>query len=150
VTALVHHAERCPENQKLKALVAWWEKHGPFPIVIAYGNRTDAEQWALYQQGRTRPGRVVTNAKSAAESAHGHTGAIDCFPVRDLFPLGGVRTVYLGDEEDHIVRAQAVARLNVYVSIVKQFGLESGADFPGLHDLPHAQDPEWPSRPVVI
>jgi hypothetical protein len=83
---LVHHAERCPENEKLQAFVAWWQQHGPFPIVITHGNRTDAEQWELYQQGRTKPGKIVTHAKSAEESAHGHSGAIDCQPVRELFP----------------------------------------------------------------
>lgn len=146
---LVHHAERCPDNPKLIAFVEWWKQHGPFPIVITFGNRSDAEQWALYQQGRTKPGKIVTYAKSADESAHGHSGAIDCYPVRDTYLGGGVKTIFTGDEADEIVRAQAIARLDRLVTLVKQHGLESGDDFPGLHDKPHVQDPDWPSRPVI-
>jgi hypothetical protein len=143
----VFHVERCPKNPKLQAFVAWWQIHGPFPIVITSGRRTDAEQWELYQQGRMRPGKIVTHAASAANSAHGHDGAIDCSPVRDIFPGGGVKTIYVGDEEDGFVRAQAAARLDEYVRLVKQHGLQSGVDFPGLHDLPHAEDPEWHTLP---
>lgn len=146
---LVHHPERCPDNAKLKAFVEWWAKFGPFAIKITCGDRTDAEQWALYQQGRGKPGKIVTHAVSATESAHGHTGAIDCLPVRSLYPAGTVMSVYLGDEADPIVRGQALARLNQYADLVEQHGLESGRSFPGLHDLPHAQDPEWKSRPLA-
>jgi peptidoglycan L-alanyl-D-glutamate endopeptidase CwlK len=145
---LVHHAERCPNNPALQAFVAWWQVNGPFPIVIVYGDRNDKEQAELYAQGRTKPGKIVTHALRAKDSAHGHSGAIDCMPVRELYPNGGVKLVYLGDEADPVVRAQGRARLKRYVELVKQHGLESGDDFPGLHDGPHAQDPEWASRPL--
>lgn len=147
---LVHHLERCPANAKLQAFVTWWAKEGPFPITIVYGNRTDAEQWALYQQGRTKPGKIVTYAKSARESAHGHGCAIDAYPVRETYPGGGVKLVFTGDEEDPVVRHQARARLDRYVALVKQWGLESGEDFPGLHDPFHAQDPAWTTYPEVV
>ena len=149
MSRLVHHAELCPENPKLRAFVEWWEVHGPFAIKLLRGNTTDAEQAKLYGQGRWLPGKVVTNAKTAAKSAHGHSGAIDAAPVRALFTNGNVRTIYLGDELEPSVRAEALARYRVMADIAEtQFGLKSGRDFPGLADHPHLQDPEWESRPV--
>lgn len=146
---LVHHSERCPDNQKLKAFVAWWRLYGPFAITITHGDRTEAEQLKLYAQGRTAPGKIVTHARTAAESAHGHSGAIDAQPVRELYPAGAVKLVFLGDEEDVHLRAEALRRLNLYADLAEQHGLESGRNFPGLHDLPHVQDPDWQSRPLV-
>lgn len=145
---LVHHAERCPNNPRLLAFVAWWSEHGPFPITIVRGDTTDAQQWDLYQQGRTKPGKVVTNAPSAEKSAHGHSGAFDAHPVRELFASGGVKSIYLGDEDDHVVREEALRRLNAFADLVEEHGLESGRDFEDLKDLPHAQDPDWESRPL--
>lgn len=145
---LVHHAERCPSNEKLLAFVTWWATHGPFPIVLTHGDRTDEEQLALYELGRARPGKVVTHAKRAADSAHGHRSGMDAQPVRALYPNGAPKLVYLGDETDDEVRAEALRLLNIFADLVKEHGLESGRDFPGLHDLPHAQDPAWKSRPL--
>jgi hypothetical protein len=145
---LVHHAERCPNNPKLRTFIEWWRLHGPFAITIVHGDRTEAEQLKLYAMGRTLPGKIVTHARSAAETAHGHSGAIDCQPVRELYPTGGVKSVYLGDEKDPAVRAEALRRLNIYADLVEEHDLESGRDFPDLHDLPHAQDPDWKSRPL--
>lgn len=146
---LVHHEERCPENAKLKAFIAWWKVSGPFPIVIIFGRRTDQEQRKLYAQGRTTPGKIVTHARTAAESAHGHDAAIDCVPVRETYSTGGVRTVYTGDEPDDPSKAEALRRLNQYADLGEQHDLESGRDFPGLHDLPHLQDRAWRTYPVV-
>lgn len=145
---LVFHVERCPDNPKLRAFIDWWQANGPFPITIAYGNRTDEEQAALYELGRSQPGKVVTNAKTAAESAHGHTGAIDCYPVRELYPNGMPKLAFLGDEADPNVRAQAQRRLSEYARHAEEHGLVSGANFPGLHDAPHVEDPDWKQRPV--
>lgn len=148
MSVLVHHAERCPPNPLLQAFIAWWQVSGPFPLVVTFGNRTEAEQLKLYAQGRSLPGKIVTWARTAAESAHGHSGAIDCQPVRQLNPAGGIALVYLGDESDPEVRAEAQRRLNIYADLGEQHGLESGRDFPGIHDTPHLQDPAWKSRPL--
>lgn len=147
---LVHHAELCPDNAKLRAFVDWWKLHGPFAIKLLRGDTTDADQAKLYAQGRTLPGKVVTHAKTAAQSAHGHEAAIDAAPVRELFSNGNVRLIYLGDESDDGLRTEAERRYNVMADIAEaQFGLESGRNFPGLRDLPHLQDPEWASLPLT-
>ena len=146
---LVYRAEVCPENAKLKALVTWWAASGPFPIKLLRGVTTDAEQLKLYAQGRWLPGNVVTNAKKASSSAHGHSGGLDAHPVRELYANGNVKLIYLGTEADPAVRAEALARFKTYADLAEQrFGLKSGRDFPGLVDWPHLQDPDWETLPL--
>lgn len=142
----VFHAERCPPHPKLQAFVQWWQESGPFPVVIVFGTRTDEQQRALYAQGRTTPGRIVTNAPDGSSTAHGRGGAIDCQPVRDS--AGGlVKLIWTGDEADPGERATARALLTQYAQCVRDFGLRSGADFPGLADMPHAEVADWQSLP---
>lgn len=49
-------------------------------LLVTCTLRTDAEQTALYAQGRTAPGHIVTNAK-AGQSAHQYGLAIDIVPM---------------------------------------------------------------------
>ena len=61
--------------------------------------RSDAEQAALYAQGRTAPGVIVTNAR-AGESLHnpdanGHANAFDAVPMRGGKPLWDDRDALL-------------------------------------------------------
>lgn len=146
--AQVFHVDRCPRNMRLLGFVLQWQLNGPFDITITCGARTDPEQLALYAVGRSAPGKVVTHAQFARDSAHGHLAAIDCVPVREVFPMGGVKSVYLGNESDPAVRAEAQRRFGIYCKRVRLAGLESGEDFPGLHDQPHAQDPTWRTLPL--
>lgn len=155
---LVYHKERCPQNARLRAFVDWWDVSGPFPIVIVAGDRTDQEQLEDYRKGRGQlasgqwvvldKSAVVTNARTAADSAHGHRAGIDCHPVREVYPGGGVKSVYLGSETDPAVRAQAVRRLEEYDRLAKEHGLETGELYPGICDRPHACDPEWRKLPL--
>lgn len=153
-STMVFHAERCPDNAPLQAFIDWWKSNGPFQIVILSGLRTQEQQAALYAQGRTTPGKIVTNAADASTSPHGRGAAIDCVPVRES--TGSyVKTVYTGNESDDDAlpdgtkaRDTANERIATYVSLVKEHGLTSGADFPGLHDTPHAEDPNWQSLPM--
>jgi peptidoglycan L-alanyl-D-glutamate endopeptidase CwlK len=56
------------------------EKQG-ISVCIYYGFRTHDEQAALYAQGRTTPGKIVTNAKPG-QSAHEAPGcAFDAAPL---------------------------------------------------------------------
>lgn len=52
------------------------------PIAWVQSVRTDAEQAELWAQGRTKPGKRVTNARTARETAHGCGCALD-FAVLD-------------------------------------------------------------------
>jgi D-alanyl-D-alanine dipeptidase len=48
-------------------------------ILVVSGLRTAAQQNALYEQGRTAPGHIVTNAK-AGQSMHNYGLAVDVVP----------------------------------------------------------------------
>jgi peptidoglycan L-alanyl-D-glutamate endopeptidase CwlK len=50
--------------------------------------RSTAEQNALYAQGRTKPGKKVTNAKGG-QSFHNHRLAYDVVPLRNGKPVWG-------------------------------------------------------------
>lgn len=63
---------------KADALLSALDAAG-IPVVVTDGVRTDDEQNALYAQGRTQPGAIVTNAR-AGESAHNKRKALDVAP----------------------------------------------------------------------
>ena len=94
-------------------------------INIVSGLRTYAEQDALYAQGRTIPGNVVTNAR-AGHSNHNFGIAFDI----GLFE----RNEYLGESPMY----KAVGALG------EELGLEWGGNWRTLVDQPHFQlRPEW-------
>ena len=47
-------------------------------IIIVFGYRNLEEQTRLYNQGRTTPGKIVTNAR-AGQSPHNFNCAVDCW-----------------------------------------------------------------------
>jgi len=69
--------------RKLAKVMAAMEALG-FPMLLTDGVRTDAEQQALYAIGRTKPGRIVTNADGHTHKsnhqpkADGYGYAADC------------------------------------------------------------------------
>lgn len=156
---MVRHKERCPANPKVKAFVDWWDVHGPFIIVIVAGNRDDENQLEDFKKGRKKlpdgswlvvnKAAVVTHALRAADSAHGHAAAIDAHPVRALYDSGGVRLIYLGDEKEDDVRAEALRLFKIYNNLARAHGLEAGDVFPNLVDRPHVQDPAWRTLPLA-
>lgn len=62
-------------TERVRQMVAAVNKRG-HKIEVTQGLRTFAEQGALYAQGRTRKGPVVTNAK-AGQSLHNYGVAVD-------------------------------------------------------------------------
>jgi peptidoglycan L-alanyl-D-glutamate endopeptidase CwlK len=63
--------------------------------LLIYCTYRDLEsQAALYAQGRTKPGKVVTNAK-AGESYHNWRVAYDCVPLVGGKPAWGDTDLYL-------------------------------------------------------
>lgn len=51
-------------------------------LLVTSTYRDSASQDALYAQGRTTPGQIVTNAKGG-ESFHNYRVAVDVVPIRD-------------------------------------------------------------------
>lgn len=101
------------------------------PILITQGLRTNAEQDALYAQGRTKPGSIVTNAKGGT-SYHNYGLAID-FAL--LLPNGSSVSwdMVLDGDKDGTADWQEV------VEEAKKLGFEWGGDWTSFKDYPHLQ-----------
>ena len=94
-------------------------------IKVISGTRTYEEQDALYAQGRTKPGRIVTNARGGY-SNHNFGVAFDI----GVFEGGR----YLDESPAY----KAVGALG------KQLGLEWGGDWKNIQDEPHFElRPAW-------
>lgn len=101
------------------------------PLTVTSTLRPMATQAALYAQGRTRPGLVITNAR-AGHSFHNFGLALDIVPTE---LLGLPRW---GDTPEHQARTDA---LWVKVGAIgKAIGFRWGGDFARLRDRPHF---EW-------
>lgn len=100
-------------------------------IIITQGLRTIAEQDALYAQGRTKPGNIVTNAKGGT-SYHNYGLAID-FGL--LLPDGKQVSWDLKRDAD----GDKVADWTEVVQEAKTLGFEWGGDFVSITDAPHFQ-----------
>lgn len=92
-------------------------------IAITDGYRSIDEQNKLYAQGRTKPGKIVTNAKGGT-SYHNYGLAFDfCL----IAPDG--KTYVWNVNQDWIA----------VVAIGKSLGLEWGGEFKTIYDPPHFQ-----------
>lgn len=97
-------------------------------IRVVQGLRTIEEQDALYAQGRTAPGNIVTKAKGGA-SFHNYGLAIDiCF----LFEQPDGTFKY--DDEKSWLNGPNFMKV---VKIFKDAGYTWGGDFKSITDKPH-------------
>ena len=96
-----------------------------------YGLRTFAEQDALYAQGRSVPGSIVTNAKGG-ESPHNYGCASDW----TLWDVSG-NPIWMTAKDD---------RWKTYIDAIAKVGLYSGSLFTDV-DFPHNElhiQVSWP------
>ena len=100
----------------------------PFRVTFTY--RSMATQDALYAQGRTKPGKIVTNAR-AGFSYHNFHLAYDATP-ECLLALPN-----WGDTPAHQHETDRVWAL--YGELGKQQGLRWGGDFHSIKDRPHME-----------
>lgn len=110
--------------EKVRQLIKKAHKEGIF-IIITQGVRTIKEQEALYEKGRTKPGKIVTNARGG-HSYHNFGLAID-YCVCDS--VGGklIPNWYVDQRWKRVG------------SIGKTLGLEWGGDWESFRDYPHFQ-----------
>lgn len=94
-------------------------------VGVAQGFRSKAEQDAIYAQGRTKPGKIVTWARGGY-SNHNYGVAVDLFAYSD----DGSEAIFL---EPHDKRSVAL------VKAMKQRGMEWGGDWVNNRDYPHFQ-----------
>ena len=124
-TACQEHMRVCKENG--------------IELLITCTYRSGEEQDALYAQGRTAPGKIITNAK-AGQSAHNvmndgkpSAKAYDCVPLLNGKPVWGTS----GDD---------LALWRKVGQIGKALGLEWAGDWK-WSEFPHFQEKGW--RPHV-
>jgi peptidoglycan L-alanyl-D-glutamate endopeptidase CwlK len=102
-------------------------QQGQLDVIVTCTRRTMDEQAALYAQGRTRPGRIVTWAPPGS-SPHNYGMALDVVAVRDG------KAVW--DDADPVWATLGDIGITA--------GLEWGGHFPsGKIDKPHFQRPDW-------
>ena len=93
--------------------------------------RTTAEQDALYAQGRTKPGKIVTNAKGSNYGSMHQWGVAFDFYRND-------------GKGSYNTSGKFFEKVG---SIGKSVGLEWGGDWKSIKDMPHFQLPDWGSTP---
>ncbi|MEY8391851.1 M15 family metallopeptidase [Lachnospiraceae bacterium 45-W7] len=99
--------------------------------------RTIAEQDALYAQGRTAPGNIVTNAKGSTYSSQHQWGvAIDFYIDMDVDGDG--------DKKDDAFN-NSTRLFDRVGTIAKSIGLGWGGDWTSIKDRPHLYLPDWGS-----
>jgi|SRR6267378_272089 len=114
-------------NPKLSALVRQMADElaaadPPVTIRVVQGLRTWEEQAALYDQGRSKPGKIVTDAP-AGHSYHNFGLAVDCVPMMPLGPDWN---------RGHPVWQRMIA-------VGQKVGLTEGALWRSFPDWPHFQ-----------
>ncbi len=91
-------------------------------LLVTSTYRDNASQEALYAQGRTKPGKIVTNAR-AGQSFHNYRCAFDVVPLRHGKPVW--------DAKDPVWQ--------IIGQIGKQCGLEWAGDWKRFKEFPHFQ-----------
>lgn len=94
-------------------------------VGVAQGYRSKAEQDALYAQGRTKPGPIVTGARGG-QSNHNFGVAVDLF-------------VYSDDGLKSNFYLPGNSKLSAIVAAMKKRGMEWGGDWKSFPDYPHYQ-----------
>lgn len=96
-------------------------------IRVVQGLRTVAEQNALYAQGRTSPGKIVTNCRGG-QSYHNFGMAVDCVP-----------STHVPDAPYDPDWNPAHPDWKQMTGVGLDLGLDSGADWRTFKDYPHFQ-----------
>lgn len=99
-------------------------------IMITDGFRSNADQDAIYAEGRTASGNVVTNARGG-ESYHNYGLAID-------FALKNERGEAIWDMQ-YDGNGNGEADWMEVVDLAKELGFEWGGDWANFKDYPHLQ-----------
>lgn len=125
----------------------WFQRNG-ITILVYCTYRSPEEQARLYAQGRSAPGRVVTNAK-AGQSMHNRqtpqgdsaSEAFDFVPLRHGKPIWGTAGDGIDDDpsDDHKDDLEVWQRCGEHGRAV---GLEWAGDWKRFREFPHMQNPE--------
>lgn len=100
-------------------------KKAGIDVLITSTYRDNESQNELYAQGRTKPGRIVTNAK-AGQSWHNYRLAFDVVPIKNGKAVWGTT----GDDLKLWQKLGAIG---------KSIGLEWAGDWVKFKEFPHFQ-----------
>ncbi len=104
--------------------------------------RTKAEQDALYAQGRTKPGSIVTNAKGSTYSSQHQWGiAVDFYIDMDVDGDG---------KKSDDAFNNSTKLFNKVGRIAGELGLGWGGNWTSPVDLPHLYLPDWGSTATKL
>lgn len=107
---------------------------GNAKVRITQGLRTFQQQEKLYAQGRTIPGKKVTNAKPG-QSIHNYGFAVDiCLIIDGKYASWDTAKDWDGDR---------ISDWNECVKIFSKYGWEWGGSWKTFKDLPHFQKTEY-------
>lgn len=98
---------------------------------LTFGIRTFEEQQALYDQGRSKPGKIVTKAKPG-QSFHNYGLAIDVCPFEN------------GKLNWDSKQWSKIAEIG------KSIGFQWGGDWQNFKDIPHFEYPKATSYRVLL
>ncbi|ECR2392729.1 N-acetylmuramoyl-L-alanine amidase family protein [Listeria monocytogenes] len=108
-------------SDKTRNVIKKMAKQGIY-LCVAQGYRSKAEQNALYAQGRTKPGSIVTNAKGG-QSNHNFGVAVDLC----LYSNDGKKVIW----------ESTTSRWKKVVAAMKAEGFKWGGDWKTFKDYPH-------------
>ena len=123
-----------PRLQKLITQLTSECANAGLPIKIGESFRSVAEQDALYAQGRTQPGSIVTNAKGSSYSSQHQWGI-----AADFYRADG-KGAY-NESGDYFKKVGELA---------KNLGLGWGGDWKSIVDKPHVYLPDWGSGTNIL
>ena len=123
-----------PRLQKLIAQLTSECANAGLPIKIGESFRSVTEQDALYAQGRTQPGSIVTNARGSSHSSQHQWGI-----AADFYRADG-KGAY-NESGDYFKKVGELA---------KKLGLGWGGDWKNIVDKPHVYLPDWGSGTGIL
>lgn len=118
----------------LKAVLECHSKN--FKIYPFEGMRSVERQASLFEQGRTKPGAIVTNAKPW-ESWHNYGLAVDL--VFDGESRDGIQWSWNGDYNTPVVGGKAKAEWDQVAVIMEAHGFEWAGRWKSFPETPHFQ-----------
>ena len=104
-------------------------KISPYDFSITQGVRTAEEQNKLYQQGRTTPGKLVTNCDGYKLKSNHQTKSDGLGHAGDIAVLINNKITW---EEKYYKEVAMSARI-----LMQKYNVEWGGDWRNFKDLPH-------------
>ena len=115
-------------------------ENSPFDFRITDGARTTEEQFALYQIGRSKPGRIVTNCDGKRAKSNHQIKSDGFGHAVDIFPCGvienGVYRKFTSEEGYDEKKLKLIANHILAVAKSKNVNIEWGGNWK-MNDTPH-------------